>query len=503
MLDKNFKQQQQFSVTNYGSDEEFLKDWGINDNYNIVNIRSLQIKSLNLLRTNSIAGTIFNVYHDGVIDDGLTLELTPETDLINLSGDEVDDIRSQIMAKWRVFSKRKVTKDKRFNFDEITSAIFMSTMVSGDCVVIFEIDNKGDPTIQAIDGLFLNSSFLPQKTENGNNVIDGVEYNALTGEIEAFYFTDNSFKPFRFPAKTPRGRRRAFLVRSHASKFIADLRGTPILAPVIQNIYEAGRSIAAEQRAAYINSTLAVIHTKADGQNIDRGAEAFTDKILNNDVVSSTDGKFKRAELNIGMIKANLNAGETIQSFDTKRPNISMTEFINTITDMTFRASLIPPEVGNMKFGSNYSASRQATMIWNKNCKNVTKLFSNQWANEYVALWLDTKILRGEIKCESYRKALINNDIDTLGAWRSAEWVGSADRNVDVLKQAKAFEIYNDRGWATSEQVTKALGYGDFWTNAQNRKKEEEFYIPPSQRQATAVTTDQPEDEGVNDLDKE
>lgn len=459
------------SLENFGyNGEQFLNGWGLDKDYQVVNTRLLQLRSLQLYRSNSIASNIFSTFLNGVVNKGLRFNSTPNNKVLGLKEDYIKEKRAEIENKWKLFSSRPITKNKQDNFAEVCKKLFLTTMLSGDCLVIVEVNKQGEPVLQLIDGLYIDSGFQGLANQN---IINGIEFDPLTGEHKAFYVTSNLVEPIRIPAKTKRGRVKAFLVKSHLTKRVDDIRGLPLLSPVLQMINEAGRSIVSEQRAGYVNSLLALVHTKAENQlnrmNPLSTSNPAPNQATNVQNASGIDFRYGQS----GIVKANLNPNEKFETFKTDRPNVNMMEFNNRITDNIAQALNAPPEILKKAFNSNYSASRQASKDWYKTTDVIADEFSYSFAYVITSLWLDLAVLSGKIKLDGYLEALINNNKDITDSWKSCYFTGSSDENIDVFKQAKADELALKYNWLTNEEITRARYGGDWETNAKKRKEEE------------------------------
>lgn len=480
-----------YENTNGFDGDTFMNGWGFDPAYNGVDLRTLQYKSLQLFRNNSIANNIFNLFNNAVINSGMTLNYIPNNKILKMEEEYLEEVRSEVTERWELYANRKITKDKQANFYDACKNIYHTAMMSGDCLVVVELNKRGEPVIQIIDGIHINKDVIFQ--DSNKYIKNGVKYDPLTGEPVS-YFIENGLETIEVLAKTKRGKLRAFLVKSHASKTLSDKRGMPILSPVIQMIHEAGRCIASEQRAGYVNSLLALVHTKAENQ-LDR-ASVFTkpNKYPTSDLANNVKDEGYKVEIGkAGMIKANLNAGETYNSFKTERPNINLMDFLIRIKEDIGQGLGIEPEVLLKMFNSNYSASRQATLSWFNTTKNYSHHFSNQFCKRIFDLWLDNSVLKGNIKIKGYAEALLKNgDQDILDAWRSAYWIGSTDTNIDVLKQAKANQIAVMHGWITNQQVTQQQYKGNWNANANIRKLEEEIL-------ATVAPINTEDNNGIND----
>lgn len=445
--------------------------WGVEKDFRLIDIKKLQFRSLQLYRENSIASNIFNTFSLGVLDDGLKLKLETNNFILKLDEKEIKQKKNEILNRWNLFAEQKITKNKKDNFRSACEKILNAVLLSGDCLVIIELNKNLMPVIEIVDGLNISNP----KISVDKNLIDGVLLDKNTGEEKSFFVDVGLFESVEIKAFSQKGRRRCFLVKSHLSKRINDIRGVPLLSPVMQMINESGKAIKSEQRAGYVNSVLALTHTKAENQIANRKNAGFGSfgggaEVVQANGAGTVDFKYGQA----GMIRGNLNYGESLTSFDTKRPNLNMVEFNERIIDNISSALGIPPEILRKSFNSNYSASRQSTKMWFNQTKSLTKNFTDQFAKYFFSLWLDVMVLNDRISLKGYLDALLRDDTDTLEAWRSHRWAGSSDENIDVYKQARADELAVANGWQTNADIAQKRYDADFYSNARALKQEQD-----------------------------
>ena len=77
---------------------------------------------------------------------------------------------------------------------------------------------------------------------------------------------------------------------------------------------------------------------------------------------------------------------------------------------------------------------------------------------------------RGRIKASGFF-----NDPLIRAAWCGARWIGPVQGQLDPLKEAKAAVLLTNHAIKTHEQVTREMGGGDWDSNVEQVKRENEL----------------------------
>ena len=457
-----------------GDKVNFFNGFGLTADLRIIDLRLLQFRSLQLLRENSFANSIFGRLETKVINTGLRLRSTPPSEILSffLTDNELQEWSGNTEKLFEVWSKDKrlVSFSGKYTFGQLQRIVYRTALLSGDCLIILSINKLGLPVIELVDGINIASPFI----SDSKNIVHGVELDTNGQEIAFHVIVDNYGNKFkRISAFTVKGQRRAWLVRATETR-IDDIRGLPLLSVVMQNINEIGKYMDSEQRAALVNSYVAVVHNvseKAPSNNPFSKAALNSDSVTNATTGDSADFK----KMQPGFFATKLSAGETISSFDTKRPNVNFGPFVEFVIKTIAHALEIPPEVLLLEFDSNFSASRQAKLDFNDYVQKAISIFSESFCQPVYNEWLTGMILTNQINSPGYIDSLINlKDWAVLGAWRSAVWRGLPNKSVDELKQVKALEIISSMGWMTNTQIADEYFGTDYSDNVRKLLKERE-----------------------------
>ena len=461
---------------------KFAGGFGPTKDYTFIDYHTLRLRSYQLFTENLYAAGLIKRLLTNEIHTGLTLEATPNADLLGMDEDALGTWSENTEALFTIWGDNVDLVDwrGRQTFGQIQRELRKTALLSGDALVILRQSSATKlPVIELICGSKVISPMtgdFPRKAAaRGNKIIHGVEVDK-NGRHVAFYVVGADKKTRRIIAKGPRtGRRISWLVYG-SEKRLDDVRGMPLLASVLQALKEVDRYKDAEQRAAVVNSMLALFVQKG----VDKaGTRPVTGGAVRRDTATVTQGDSTTRDYNIsqwlpGTAIDELQYGEEIKSFDTRRPNVNFQNFEQAVIAGVAWSIEIPPEVLLLSFNNNYSASRAAI--------NEFKIYLD-WSRVNQATgfckpvyvdWLLSMVIAKVIRADGFLEAWRSSDQFTLGAWIMSEWAGAIKPSVDREKEVKAYERMVKRGWITNDRAGKELTGTKFSTNIKRVHKENE-----------------------------
>jgi capsid protein len=459
--------------------EKFAGGWGLNRDYEIVDLPLVRRHSLELWRSNPIASAIFGRLETKVINDGLRVEALPEARFIGFTDDspELQEWTEAIEAYTHLYAMDAALVDERqrFNLYQLQRQAYSTAKLSGDCLVIRRIDGSNMlPRIQLVDGKHIETPFdfsAGINPRTGNAVISGVEIDAGGREV-GYWVRTRALKPgtpvmfditYEFvPAFGPNsGRRVANLVYGSRLR-VDEYRGMPLLGATMQMLKQIDRLLDNSQLASVLDASL-VLSVMTDkeapqdpssmlGGGVMRAGAAREQTVS----VPQPDGGSKPLnfkQFSNGMIIDNLARGQKIESHNTRHPNPDVAKSALFGVNLCGAACEVPPEILILTFNSNFSASRQAVnefdAIRRKEHSQFNPLF-NEPIYKDIVIGLD---ITGKLSTPGLMEAIVNGDRITFNAWTQSSFASTAELSVDMLKHVNMFKEAHKEGYVTHEQV--------------------------------------------------
>jgi capsid protein len=219
---------------------------------------------------------------------------------------------------------------------------------------------------------------------------------------------------------------------------------------------------------------------------------------------TGTERSFDLSEHTPGVYFEELQTGEKPVPFSTQGTDVNFGAFEAAIVSAIAWANEVPPEILQLGFSHNYSASQAAT--------NEFKIYQNMertrigdgalqpvWVEE-----LTSAVMMGKVAAPGFLDA--RNDPsqwDIFGAWTSADWSGAIKPAVDLVKMAKGYHQMVTEGWATNERAAREISGTKFRKNIKRLKKENELKAEALAPlvEAQAALNGNPGDETVDALE--
>lgn len=468
-------------ANNYGYGFEYVDYW------------ELRNKSVQLFTENLYASGLINRLVTNIINTGLSLEATPSADILGIDDDQLEDWSEKTESLFRIWGNNKDLVDwkKQNTMGELQALAKKTAYISGDCLVMIrQSSTTGLPVIELIDGRFVRNP-LDQKlkkaaTDRGNRIIHGVELDK-NGRHVAFYVTytaNEKVEYRRIPANGPKSGRKIAWLLYGSKRLLDDVRGMPLLGLVAQSLKEIDRYRDSEQRAAVVNSMLAMFVTK----NSDKpGTRPLSGGAVRKDTETVTDGDGTTREFSVdkwlpGMSIDELQQGEEPVSFDTKRPSTAFNVFEDAIISAIAWGNEIPPEVLKLSFTSNFSSSRQANSEFKMFLDKDRSLFASNFCKPIYQNWLISMVLTNRIEAEKFLQSWRDvSRFDIFGAWIDSDWSGAIKPHVDPLKETNAYKIKDEQGYSTKARSTRELSGMKFSRNVKQLKKENQLLADAQQ----------------------
>jgi capsid protein len=200
-----------------------------------------------------------------------------------------------------------------------------------------------------------------------------------------------------------------------------------------------------------------------------RTAEVITDS-------NGEERRFTAAELFPGVVIDELQVGEKIAAHGSTGTDEKIGDFQAAVMQVVAWCHEIPPEILELSFSNNYSASQAAI--------NEFKMFLNRvrtdWGDDFCAPiyeeWLVSEVLNQKVDAPGLLQAWRDaSQYDVYGAWVASEWAGQIKPAVDLTKLVNGYTLMVEQGFVTRDRAARELTGMKFSKVAKRLKVENEM----------------------------
>ena len=455
--------------------EKFDGGFGVTELYDM-DYWTLRKRSAQLFRDNLYARGMIRRLITNEINTGLTLDCTPSEEMIpSMSEDELTAWSESVERMHHAYMEDARVCDflGRNTGYQLERYIRREALIEGDVLCVLKFDKEsGQDRLQVVSG-----SCVVNPTDGRENVENGVETDPA-GRHVAYWIEQADGTVLRQPAfGTSSNRRVAWLVYG-CDKRYNENRGEPLLSIILQSLKEIDRYRDAAQRKAVINSLVAMYVTK---ENDKPGSRPLTAATTRRDNVPAKDSanpqrRNNYGAMNPGIVLDELQQGEDIKGFRPDGTDINFAAFESAIVVAIAWANEMPPEILQLQFASNYSASQAAINEFKMYLNLARSDFSAQLLKPWYKAFLYNELIARRIKADGLLAAWNDKkQYPLFNAWVSSDWTGAIKPSTDMVKQTKAYGAMVDRGWITNERATKELNGTSFRQNMKRLAREQQL----------------------------
>lgn len=422
--------------------------------------------ALKTIRTNVIAG-------------GLVPSPQVDADFLGISTEEAEKLQAQIAREFSLWADTPTCDaDRLDNFYKLQQLAFLSQVMNGDTLALLPMEDQKGVTyslkirLVEADRICSPNGFdrlAPCEVDGMRveKIVQGIETEG-DGKVVAFWIS--SRHPLSSSANIgaegqrwtrveaygkETGRRNALYLMDRER--IGQVRGVPVLAPVLETIKQLGRYTDAEITAAVISSMFTVFvqsESPSDGRPL--GEMLPPDMLIDQQDQGSI-------ELAPGAILS-LNPGETVNFADPKHPNTGYDVFTTALITQIGAALEIPPEVILKQFSTSYSAARGALNEFWRTCTMQRDGFIDSFCQPIYEEWFSEAVARGRIRAPGYF-----SDAARRKAFTGCAWSGPARTNLNPVQEVTAAEKRVENGFSTAQEETAQMTGGDYSRNIRQR----------------------------------
>jgi lambda family phage portal protein len=401
----------------------------------------LRARSRDLARNAPLAGAALNTSVTNVVGTGLSMQSRIDAEALDIDPETAAAWQRSTEREWRLWCESTDCDATRTqNFYGVQALAFRSVCESGDLLAILAgIRREQSPYELAIQLIEADRLSNPDYKQDSDRLAGGVELDSAGAAIR--YHVAN-----RHPGARNNGKGikwSAIEARANSGRINAihlfdrtrpgQVRGIPMLAPVIEPLKQLGRYTDAELQAAVISAAFAVfvkMDPEAFGEMFDdAGRQKYIDSSI------KWDGSLTNASFDDPGKAVNLLPGESIETANPGRPNAEFDPFVQAITSQIGAALQIPSEVLIKHFNSSYSASRAALLDAWRFFRGRRDWLATHFCQPIYDLWLEEAISLGRVRAPGYF-----TDPARRRAWSGAQWVGDGPGSIDPEKEVKAAE---------------------------------------------------------------
>ena len=444
----------------------------------------LRARSRDQLRNAPVALGAVKTKVSHTIGTGLTYTPALDAEFLGLDDEQAEEWGDDVKRRFGVWAgSPDCDLARQLDFYGLQGLAYLTMLESGDAAVITPRITRSGKTRLALQLLEADRVCNVNRTANTATQIDGVEINEDTGEsialsVAKFHPGDNLH--FNASAQdwtrvlmrgAQTGRRNALLIFKPLRP--GQVRGIPLIAPILEPLKQLGRWSEAELNAAVIsgiNATFIKMDPDAFDSLYDEDAKgAIVDK------ASNWSGEVESGKV------INLLPGEDLSSPAPGRPNPAFDPFWMAMVRQIGMALELPYEVLVMHFQSSYSAARAALLMAYKSFKSDRDLIAKMLCQPVFELWLADEVAEGRIRCPGF----FQSDV-VKAAWCAAIWTGDGPGSIDPAKEVDAAQKRVDLGISTKQAESIAYDGVDWEQKHEQRVKEinaekrDGIYFPPA-----------------------
>jgi len=417
---------------------------------------------------------------DAAIGAGWRLSAKPNARRLGIDQKQADELGDEIEAAFDEYAEDPrffCDKQRRSYLGGLVALAYRHKLADGDAFAVLHWE-EDRPYATTIEIVHPDRCVTPAGRREGDGVRSGVELGA-DGQPIGYHFLvqhpgENPLSGVSLARKTvyiPREDAfgRPIVVHSFDTTEAGQVRGVPLLAPIIKKLRMLGRYDEAELQASALNAVLAAfITTPFDSELIGSGIGKLDELTPHQKMRLDMYGE---APINIDGVRVNyLAPGDKAEFMNPRHPNSVFEQFQRTALRNIASATGLSYEQLSMDWSqSNYSSARAALLeVWRGLAADQGK-FARTFMQPIYGAWLEEAIDRKQIKTPAGARPFH----EAVGAWTKAKWIGPGRGWVDPVKEAAAAVARIQAGLSSYERECAEQGI-DYQENFRQIARERE-----------------------------
>ncbi|MBW2560993.1 MAG: phage portal protein [Deltaproteobacteria bacterium] len=435
---------------------------------------------------------------DNVAGVGLRLKPSPDHEMLGITLDTAAEWSTKVEGLFDAWARsKKAHRARQMTFYQMQRLVMISQPRDGEYYANLTYRDNPDLLNPLQIGFWDPGQIVGYPltdTAGSQYSTSGIEHDDDGREIAYRVFTrtsDGKFKVVRVDA-FGKDSGRPLVLHGFAPEYAGQKNGYPRISHMIQELENITDLSSASIKKA-INEAALVWYVKpsqdAPATNPLAGATSGPRGPAQAPVAPTSsptdDGSGVRYnELNEVNLRAgslgvfNLSAGEDMKNLEGKAASEGYAPFMNQFINSLAASGSMPPEVLQLKFSQNYSASRAALMLFWYVVRIWRQELESDFCDPVYEAWMAGEIAAGRISAPGW------SDPRLRSAWLKSNWIGFPMPNIDPMRTAKADEIY---AWKLGAKDLDAIareqnGSSGAMNRARLKRQAAEMPVPPWDR---------------------
>jgi lambda family phage portal protein len=451
----------------------------------VLNHWALRQQARKAVHESSQARAIVNRYADTVAGEGLTLEPTPNADILGITIEQASEWSKNVASKFELWAKsKKQNRSGILNFRQ-SHRLYQIGQHRDNDMFIRLYYSKDRSLLNPLQFEFIDPSQIRGDSATSSFGVvgshDGIirdsqgrekSYKVWIRKINKDGESDE-YEEIKIPATGSKSGR-VFMLHGFVPEYAGQRRGYSRLGSAIQDLENVTDFTSAQIKKAIIQSCLTMYTKPSENapasnplenllttRGVGPAGDSFQATASTNGTITAADGSTQRVnyaplpEATVGVPGSvgvfNLEGGEDLKPFMNTAPAEGFDTFVDTFTAYLAASLSIPIEVVKMQFGKNYSASRGALILFWRVAVQWREEMASDYLDPVYAAWLSEEIALGRISAPGWSDPILR------AAWINSRWAGSPMPNIDPMRTANADKTYVELGSKTLDRVARDL----------------------------------------------